>query len=119
MLKRIKTNPVLLGLIDELRELSRENDALIWRDLSKRLRRPTRNMAKVNLKSINRNTMPNDVVVVPGKVLGSGEIDHPITVAAFNFSEQARAKIMENGRAIKIIELVSENPGGKGVKILE
>jgi large subunit ribosomal protein L18e len=119
MLKRIKTNPVLLGLIDELKSLSRKNDAPVWRDLSRKLQKPTRKMAEVNLKHINRNSAVMDVVVVPGKVLGSGEIDHPVTVAAFNFSERARAKIMENGRAIDILELAGENPGGKGVKILE
>ncbi|MCW7076562.1 MAG: 50S ribosomal protein L18e [Candidatus Syntrophoarchaeum sp.] len=119
MMKRVKTNPVLLGLISQLIELARENDAPIWRDLSKRLQKPSRNMAEVNLKHINRHTSADDVVVVPGKVLGSGVIDHPVTVAAFKFSERARATLMEQGRAISILELTKENPGGKGVKILE
>ncbi len=31
----------------------------------------------------------NEQVAVPGKVLSTGELDHPITVAAFAFSEKA------------------------------
>ncbi|RJS70494.1 MAG: 50S ribosomal protein L18e [Candidatus Syntrophoarchaeum sp. WYZ-LMO15] len=120
MSRRIKTNPTLLGLIDELKRLSRENNAPIWRDIAKRLERPRRRWPEVNISRINRYSREDEIVVVPGKVLGCGEIDHPVTVAAFSFSSRAREKIItEKGRAIDIRGLAEENPSGRGVKIIE
>jgi len=57
--------------------------------------------------------------VVPGKVLGAGKIDHPLHVAAFAFSEQARLKILKaKGKCLSILELVERNPKGTNVKII-
>jgi large subunit ribosomal protein L18e len=58
-------------------------------------------------------------VVVPGKVLGAGKLNHPVTVAAIAFSEQALQKIKAaGGRAIHILHLIEENPRGSNVKII-
>jgi large subunit ribosomal protein L18e len=58
-------------------------------------------------------------VVVPGKVLGAGRIDHPVHVAAFTFSEQARSKILRaKGKCLSILELMEKNPKGTNVKII-
>ena len=57
--------------------------------------------------------------MVPGKVLGAGKIDHPVSVAAFAFSEQARSKILKaKGKCLFISDLVKKNPKGTGVKII-
>jgi large subunit ribosomal protein L18e len=56
-------------------------------------------------------------VVVPGKVLASGELDHEVSVAALSFSKAAREKIEKaKGKALTIMELVSKNP--KGTKVM-
>ena len=60
-----------------------------------------------------------DTVVIPGKVLGSGELDHKVTVSAFKFSKSALEKINKKGRAINLYDLYKENPRGSGVKIME
>ena len=58
-------------------------------------------------------------MLVPGKVLGSGEISGGQTVAAFSFSDVAKTKIAASGgRTLSIRELMDENPKGKGVRIL-
>ncbi|RMF89481.1 MAG: 50S ribosomal protein L18e, partial [Methanobacteriota archaeon] len=63
-------------------------------------------------------TEKGDVVAVPGKVLGSGTIAHPLTVAACSFTASAREKITAaGGRCLSIEELVKENPKGSGVRI--
>jgi len=73
----------------------------------------------VNLSRLNRYTEKGDVVVVPGKVLGAGRLDHPISVAAFAFSELAREKIKKaRGKCLTIPKLVEENPTGSNVKII-
>ncbi len=57
--------------------------------------------------------------MVPGKVLGAGKIDHPINVAAFAFSDQARLKILKaKGKCLSILELMKKNPKGANVKII-
>ena len=58
-------------------------------------------------------------MAVPGKVLGAGQIDHPINVAAFAFSDQARLKILRaKGKCMSILDLINKNPKGAEVKVL-
>jgi large subunit ribosomal protein L18e len=115
-----KTNSRLLDLISDLKTLSRENEVNIWRDISKRLERPTRNYAEVNLSKINRLTIEDNTIIVPGKVLGAGNIEHRVTVAALNFSNNAMEKIVKKGGSCLTIEqLASENPSGSGIKIMQ
>ena len=53
--------------------------------------------AEVNLGKLDKLTKANDTVVVPGKVLGDGELTHPITIAALAFSKSAEEKIKKAG----------------------
>ncbi len=113
------TNPNVRKLSITLRKKSNQNEARIWRDLSERLMKRRRARPAVNLSKINRYTKDGEVVVIPGKVLGTGELDHSVTIAALAFSETALEKITaSNGRAITIDALVEENPKGTGVKII-
>jgi large subunit ribosomal protein L18e len=113
------TNPELIQLIRFLKKQSREKDAEIWRDVAKHLAKTRQNRAAVNLSRINRHTQKSDMVVVPGKVLGSGAIDHSITVAALNASEKAIEKLAAaKAKYVSIPELVEKNPKGSNVKII-
>ena len=113
------TNIILRMTIRRLRSAARRNGARIWRVVAEWLERPRRQRVVVNLSKINRYTEPGDVVVVPGKVLGAGRLDHPVTVAAAAFSESALAKIKAaGGKAIHILQLIEENPRGSRVKII-
>jgi large subunit ribosomal protein L18e len=118
--KKVKTtNPELIELIRFLRKQGRENKADIWRDVAERLAKPRRIRAAVNLSRINRYTEENETVVVPGKVLSTGEITHPITVAAVAFSEKAKAKIdAARGKCVPFSDLVKRNPKGSNIKII-
>jgi len=113
------TNPELIKLIRFLRKQSSENKADIWRDVAEDLAKPKRKRVAVNLSRLNRHTQKNDVVVVPGKVLGAGKIDHPITVAALVFSEKAREKILAaRGKCLPLFKLIKKNPKGSNVKLI-
>ncbi|MCS7097124.1 MAG: 50S ribosomal protein L18e [Candidatus Methanomethylicia archaeon] len=113
------TNIHLRKNINFLKKKSIENNAKIWRDIANKLSAPRRMRIAVNVGKINRCTSKGDVVIVPGKVLGAGEIDHPVTVAAFSFSKSAYEKITKaNGKCISIIDLVNLNPKGSGIKII-
>jgi len=113
------TNPELIQLIKQLKKASRENDAPIWRDVAEQLSQSRSHRAAVNLSSVNRNTQRDDTIVVPGKVLGTGSLTHPITVAAFSISETAKAKLDAiQAKYVTIPELIAENQKGSNIKII-
>jgi len=110
----------LRRLIRYLRKKSNEENVKIWKDIAWRLERPRRQRAEVNISRINRYTKEGDMVVVPGSVLGAGNLDHKVIVAAWKFSEKAKEKIIQaGGEAITIEELIERNPKGSGVIIME
>lgn len=111
-----KTNPHLIELIRNLKKLSAKENANIWRRIANELEKSTRRMREVNVFQINRVTKENDTIIVPGKVLGQGEMSHKVNVAGFRFSESAKNKA--NVNAITIQELMKKNPKGTGVKII-
>ncbi len=113
-----KSNPRLLTLIQTLLEKGHTTKAPIWVAVARRLATPTRRLPEVNVYKINKLTSDGDTVVVPGKVLGTGDLDHKVTVSAFGFSQTAREKINEKGTAITIEELVEKNPKGTSVIIM-
>lgn len=119
MKKISKTDPTLLILIQELKRESREGDVAIWRDIARRLEKPRRNWAEVNISRLERYANDGDTIVVPGKVLGAGSLSKKLTVAAYRFSDSAK-EMIENagGRNITIKELVEENPSGTGIRIM-
>jgi large subunit ribosomal protein L18e len=113
-----KTNPRLTSLIGELQRTAREEDAGVWADIAGRLEKPRRTHAEVNLGRIERYAREDETVVVPGKVLGSGVLEKPVTVAAVDFSGTARTKIEQVGTTMDIEEIVAENPDGSGVRVI-
>ena len=119
-LKKSKSsNPDLLSLIRFLKKASKESNTKIWRSLAGVLSKTRSNRVTINLSRINRYTEKNQTVVVGGKVLGSGKLSHPVTVAAFDFSATARTKIKKaKGKCLTLPELVKRNPSGTNVKVL-
>lgn len=113
------TNPLLRQLIEDLKLKSYKMGSPFLRDISEKLNKPRRQRIEVNLADIERNTNEGDVVIIPGVVLGYGELNKPITISAWKFSRSALEKIKKSkSNAITIKELVSKNPRGTGVKIL-
>ena len=113
-----KTNPRIVSLILTLKERANANAAPIWKDIARRLEMPSRDYAAVNISKINRHTAEDDVLLIPGKVLGAGLLDHPVTVAALNFSESAAKKITEaGGKCLSLEEIMEANPKGSGIRI--
>ena len=65
--------------------------------LARYLSKPTRSKKPVNVTKIGKFAINNEVVVVPGKVLGSGHISKPVEVYALSFSKDAKRKITASG----------------------
>ena len=118
-MKSRKTNPNLVVLIQHLKDASRLNKAPVWRDIALRLEGPMRNWAEVNISRLSRYASEDETVVVPGKLLGAGQIDKKVTVAAYRFSGQAKEKVAKaGGQNMSIQELVEKNPTGAKVRIM-
>lgn len=113
------TNPILKKLIEDLKKKSYQIGSPFLKEISEKLNKPRRQRIEVNLAHIERNTKEGDIVIVPGIVLGYGELSKPITISAWRFSKPAIEKIKKSkGQAITIQELVRRNPRGTNVKII-
>ena len=111
---RVEKNPVLKGLVEELSSLSPA-----WKAVAKGLDRSRRVRYEVNLLDLERNADPKFTTVVPGIVLGTGEVKKKLTVAALKFSKTARQALEKSGgKCLSIKELSEKNKEGKGVQIL-
>lgn len=114
------SNPVLRGLVRQLRAHGKKQGGRIWLELAERLERSRRARAEVNLSHISRYIGDESTVVVPGKVLAAGGLKRPISIVAFKFSGAARRKInASGGKALTIPQLLEQNPEGKGVRLME
>jgi large subunit ribosomal protein L18e len=115
----MKTDINVQELIVELKKAASEKKVKLWKRIAADLEKSTRMRREVNLYKINKYTKENDIVIVPGKVLGTGDIDHKITVAALSYSESARVKLSSNKSIVySIAELIKANPQAKNVRIL-
>jgi large subunit ribosomal protein L18e len=121
MVRKItKTNPNITELIRNLKKKSNSEEAAIWKDVAKRLGRSTRRKAQVNLSTINRHSSDDETVLVPGKVLGSGDLNHKVQVVALGFSKTAQEKIESaGGECLDIGTAMEQNPKGSNIRILE
>ena len=109
-----KTNPEIVETI----RLARKNKA--WVEIASSLSTPKRKRVELNLDEINDQVKEGDKIVVPGKILGVGEIDKKIKIIAINFSEGAKEKLLKSKIGIcKIIEEIKINPEAKGVKFIK
>ena len=107
-------------LIIFLEKASKKNKAPIWVALAEKLSSPRRRRIAVNLGKISRVTSPDSTIVVPGKILCSGALNHKVSIASFSAAKGAREKVSKaGGKLIGIRELVESNPKGSGVSIIQ
>ncbi len=113
------TNQVVIRMANDLKKASTKNDAPIWAKLAEYALKPSIARRDLNLNRIGQLTKENDTVVFPGKVLGTGNIPHKITLFSFSISNSAANKITESGgKLITHSDLIEQNPTGKGVVLL-
>lgn len=90
-----------------------------WQNIAQIVSAGRRNYSAVNIKRIEKECNDGDLIVVPGKILGSGTLTKKLKVCALYFSASAVEKIKQNkGETIKIIDEIKKNPNAEGVKII-
>ena len=113
------TNALLNNATWALRRAFKTSKAPIWRSLEDELSGPRSNRREVNVSKLENVTKNDEVIIVPGKVLGSGAVGHRLTVCAFSISGAATKKIIgSGGRIITLDDLIESHPDGKGVHII-
>ena len=91
----------------------------LFERIAKDLDKPTRQRREVNLSKISRHAKEGELIVVPGKVLASGELNQSVTIAAWKFSKEALDKISKaNAKAITINDLVKNGVKGTQIRII-
>lgn len=109
-----KTNPDLSKTIAD----ARKNVA--WRPIANFLSGPTNAQAKINLKTIEGKTSAGDTVVIPGKVLASGELSKKVRIVALSISESALAKLKDSkSEFATIADEIKINAKAEGLKIIQ
>ncbi|MBT4870603.1 MAG: 50S ribosomal protein L18e [Candidatus Diapherotrites archaeon] len=106
MTKKLETQ----RLIASLEKTSRKTKKSIWKDLAKRIGKPTRNTADVNVEKLEllAKKFAGKTLVVPGKVLSKGELTTKTKIVAISASEAAVEKINQNGEFILLRDFVDE-----------
>ncbi len=107
---RQKMNPYLVDTIIKLKKTNPE--------IAKYLAMPRKIRQPVNLDKINNLCSAGDAVIVPGKVLSSGELDKKIKIIAWEFSEKALEKIKNKGEAVLLTDEIKKNPELKNLKLI-
>src|SRR3989338_7429646 len=87
------TDPNMEKLISDLKR-KKEKFYLV---VAKHLEKSRRRKSAVNIGKIEKHALPGENIVVPGKVVGSGEIEKIVTVYAWKYSKSAREKIKKAG----------------------
>lgn len=107
------------SMIEKLYREGIEKKADVWKAVAKGLNRPRRKRFEVNLTRLEKHAKPKETIVVPGVVLGSGELKKKLKVAAFKFSGNAKGKIERaGGKCLSIEELYEKNPKGNAIRIM-
>jgi large subunit ribosomal protein L18e len=100
---------------------ARTTKKAVWKDLVKRLKRAHRNRTSVNLWKLDMlaKKFKGKIFVVPGKVLGKGNLNEKVTVIALEYSETARAKINSKGTALSFDDAVQKKVAEKELVIVQ
>lgn len=113
------TNPTVLHMAKELQVASKKTKAPLWAKIAEMATKSSKLKRTVNLGQIDKIVNDNDIVIIPGKVLGTGNIYHKITLCSFSISTNGAKKLIQaGGTLVEFNQLVKDNPTGKGVKII-
>jgi large subunit ribosomal protein L18e len=113
------TNQVVMQMAKELKGASKKNNAPIWLRLAELALKPSSARRTINIGQIDKFVKDNDIIVVPGKVLGTGYLSHKITLCSFSISTSGAKKVLDSGgKILNFTDLIKSHPTGKGVIII-
>jgi large subunit ribosomal protein L18e len=112
-------NIKLKETIQELKKISIEKKVPLWKRVATELEKSNRRRRIVNLTRINIHTKEGETILVPGKVLATGELDHKVSIVAWKFSQEAMIKIKKaKGDIISLEDFMKKEIKGRKVRII-
>ena len=114
----MKKGPERIDIIEAIKTLRKKKDVKLFRKIVKEFKSSARARPEVNLSKIDKNSKANSTVVVSGKVLGGGVLNHPVNIVALSFSESAERKIKNSGGKCRDFSWLVEK-GAKDVILLK
>lgn len=108
-----------IGLLEKA---GRKGKSAFWLDIAERIAKPRRQRPDVNMWKLDKiaRIFKGKGLLVPGKVLGNGQLGEKVTVVALEFSESAREKISKRGgRALSIEEALEAKIEPKALVIVK
>ena len=102
-------NKVLFDTIRDLRKLSNSTGENLYKAVADKLSSSASQRAQVNLLQLEKVAKDKETVIIPGKLLGDGQITKNVTVIAFKASESAIKKLTAaGGKFIEIREFIKK-----------
>ncbi len=99
-MKRIVEKP---AIAEWLKVLSSDRPGVgrekLYKQIALLASKPKRSRVEVNIMELNKAAKSGNIIV-PGKVLGTGEVKAKFSIAAIEFSESAKAKLEAAGCSI-------------------
>ena len=81
-----------------------------YKDVARRLKRSY----GVDVSKIDKLAKDNEVIVVPGRVIGSGKMSKKVKIFAYGFSSEAEKSIKEaNGEAMNMEKFIKNKEVGR------
>ena len=91
-----------------------------WLEVAGILTNSKRKKIFKNIDEIEKDAKEGEIIIIPGKVLSMGESSKKLKIAALNFSEKAKDKLLTSkSQIISILDEIKSNPSAKGIKILK
>lgn len=106
MTKKLETKKLVAGL----EKKSRADGKKLWKALAERLEKPRRKKVAANIAKVNAaaKKFKGKTIIVPGKVLGKGELEEKATVVAAEASAEAQKKINAKGKFVPLKEFIEK-----------
>ena len=79
--RKILKNPITEDLIINLRKTSQKKEVAIWKDLAKRMEKPSRQMPVVNVDKLEKHCKKGDIAYEVGFFIGAGKAPRPFKSA--------------------------------------
>ncbi len=94
---------------------------LVFKEIASILKSARRARPEANLAHLNRIVKDGDVIVVPGKLLGSGALEHKnVTIGALAWSESVAEKAKAAGvKLLSLPQLLEQYPNGANIRLVK
>jgi large subunit ribosomal protein L18e len=114
------TGPTDINTRKLIRQLE-NTKILVFKEIASVLKGNRRARPEPNLGHINRVVKDGDVIVVPGKLLGTGALEHKnVTIGALAWSESCIEKVKAAGaKLLSLPQMLEQYPKGSNIRLVK